>query len=283
MQSVAPQVLRCWTGRTHRAGRSTRRARRARPGFEHVNIDLIYGTPGETDDDLRRSLDTAVEARVDHVSAYALVVEDGTALARRVRRGELPALDDDVLAPGTNCSTRGCHRPASTGTRCPTGAGPAASAGTTWATGTAASGGAPGPAHTDTSARPAGGTSSTPTPMRRPGRRGGCPSPISRRSTPSRHTEEVLLGVRLRDGLALATLNGAERASGRRRRDRACCALSTTVWCSPIAVGCWPTRWSALCLSRSAVSVGLMHVFWRWIRCVQCDIYQFRGCTLLSG
>ncbi len=67
-------------------------------GFEHVNLDLIYGTPGESDDDLLRSVDAAIEAGVDHVSVYALVVEGGTALARRVRRGELAAPDDDVLA-----------------------------------------------------------------------------------------------------------------------------------------------------------------------------------------
>lgn len=59
---------------------------------------MIYGTPGESDDDLLRSVDTAVETGVDHVSAYALVVEEGTALARRVRRGELSAPDEDVLA-----------------------------------------------------------------------------------------------------------------------------------------------------------------------------------------
>jgi oxygen-independent coproporphyrinogen-3 oxidase len=67
-------------------------------GFEHVSLDLIYGTPGESDDDLLRSVDTAIDTGVDHVSAYALVVENGTALARRVRRGEIVAPDDDVLA-----------------------------------------------------------------------------------------------------------------------------------------------------------------------------------------
>jgi len=67
-------------------------------GFEHVSLDLIYGTPGESDDDLRCSVEAAVGAGVDHVSAYALVVEDGTALARRVRRGEIAPPDDDVLA-----------------------------------------------------------------------------------------------------------------------------------------------------------------------------------------
>jgi oxygen-independent coproporphyrinogen-3 oxidase len=63
-----------------------------------VNLDLIYATPGETDDDLRASLDAVLDAGVDHVSAYSLIVEDGTALARRVTRGELPAPDDDVAA-----------------------------------------------------------------------------------------------------------------------------------------------------------------------------------------
>ena len=98
MQSTAPAVLRV-LDRTHTPGASLAMARAAtREGFAHVNLDLIYGTPGETDDDLRRSVEDAIAAGVDHVSAYALIVEDGTPLARRVRRGELPAPDDDVLA-----------------------------------------------------------------------------------------------------------------------------------------------------------------------------------------
>ncbi len=98
MQSVAPHVLAA-LDRVHSPGRALATAADARAeGFEHVNLDLIYGTPGETDDDLCRSVDAAIGAGVDHVSAYALVVEQGTALARRVRRGELPAPDDDVLA-----------------------------------------------------------------------------------------------------------------------------------------------------------------------------------------
>jgi oxygen-independent coproporphyrinogen-3 oxidase len=67
-------------------------------GFEHVNLDLIYGTPGESDDDLRRSLDEVLDAGVDHVSAYSLIVEQGTPLARKVARGEIAAPDDDVAA-----------------------------------------------------------------------------------------------------------------------------------------------------------------------------------------
>ncbi|PXY20439.1 coproporphyrinogen III oxidase [Prauserella coralliicola] len=98
MQSAAPHVLRI-LDRVHTPGRPVAAAREARAaGFEHVNLDLIYGTPGERPEDLRESLDAVLAAGVDHVSAYALIVEDGTALARRVRRGELPAPDDDVLA-----------------------------------------------------------------------------------------------------------------------------------------------------------------------------------------
>ena len=98
MQSVAPHVLGV-LDRIHTPNRSAAAAREAlAAGFEHVNLDLIYGTPGESDDDLLRSVDTAVETGVDHVSAYSLLVEEGTALARRVRSGELAAPDDDVLA-----------------------------------------------------------------------------------------------------------------------------------------------------------------------------------------
>ncbi|MGE2817259.1 radical SAM family heme chaperone HemW [Mycobacterium heidelbergense] len=98
MQSVAPRVL-ATLDRVHSPGRAGAAAGEAMAaGFDHVNLDLIYGTPGETDDDLMRSVDAALEAGVDHVSAYALLVEEGTALARRVRRGELDAPDDDVLA-----------------------------------------------------------------------------------------------------------------------------------------------------------------------------------------
>jgi len=98
MQSVSPRVLGV-LDRIHTPNRSAAAAREAlAEGFDHVSLDLIYGTPGESDDDLLWSLDTAIETGVDHVSAYALVVEDGTALARRVRSGELAAPDDDVLA-----------------------------------------------------------------------------------------------------------------------------------------------------------------------------------------
>src|ERR1700738_4821422 len=98
MQRVAPRV-RATLDRVHSPGRSVAAAGEAlAAGFEHVSLDLIYGTPGESDDDLQRSVDAAVDAGVDHVSAYALVAEEGTAWARRVRNGEIAAPDDDVLA-----------------------------------------------------------------------------------------------------------------------------------------------------------------------------------------
>jgi putative oxygen-independent coproporphyrinogen III oxidase len=98
MQSAVPHVLRV-LDREHQPGRPLDCVRWARAaGFERISLDLIYGTPGESDDDWRRSLTAAIEAGPDHVSAYALIVEDGTRLAARVRRGELRPPDDDVLA-----------------------------------------------------------------------------------------------------------------------------------------------------------------------------------------
>lgn len=98
MQSAAQHVLKI-LDRVHTPGRPVEAAKEARAaGFEHVNLDVIYGTPGERVEDLQASLDAVLAAGVDHVSAYALIVEEGTALARRIRRGELPAPDDDVLA-----------------------------------------------------------------------------------------------------------------------------------------------------------------------------------------
>ncbi|HVT67236.1 MAG TPA: radical SAM family heme chaperone HemW [Trebonia sp.] len=98
MQSAVPHVLRV-LDREHQPGRPEQCVRWARAaGFEQVSLDLIYGTPGESDDDWRRSLSAAVEAGPDHVSAYALIVEDGTRLAAKVRRGEIAAPDDDAMA-----------------------------------------------------------------------------------------------------------------------------------------------------------------------------------------
>ncbi|HVW79416.1 MAG TPA: radical SAM family heme chaperone HemW [Mycobacteriales bacterium] len=98
MQSARSSVLAI-LDRHHTAGRASQAVAEARAaGFEHVNVDLIYGTPGETDGDWRASLDAAIDSGADHVSAYSLIVEPGTRLAARISRGELPAPDEDVLA-----------------------------------------------------------------------------------------------------------------------------------------------------------------------------------------
>ena len=98
MQSASTPILKV-LDRQHTPGRAVAAAREARAaGFPHVNLDLIYGTPTETDDDVRMSLDAVLSAEVDHVSAYSLIVEDGTAMARKVRTGQLPAPDEDTYA-----------------------------------------------------------------------------------------------------------------------------------------------------------------------------------------
>ena len=98
MQSASPGVL-ALLDRKHTPGRAAAAVAEARDaGFAHVNLDLIYGTPGETAADWAGSLAAVTASGVDHVSAYALIVEDGTRLAARMRRGELPYPDDDVAA-----------------------------------------------------------------------------------------------------------------------------------------------------------------------------------------
>jgi len=98
MQSAVPRVLAV-LDRQHRPGRPEQVVAEARAaGFEHVNLDLIYGAPYETDADWQASLDAAVAADPDHVSAYALVVEEGTALARQVASGVVPPPDEDAQA-----------------------------------------------------------------------------------------------------------------------------------------------------------------------------------------
>ncbi len=98
MQSAAPSVLQI-LDRTHTSGRAVQAVAEAKAaGFEHVSLDLIYGTPGESADQWRESVQAVIDAPVDHVSAYALVVEEGTRMALKVRRGELPLPDDDVAA-----------------------------------------------------------------------------------------------------------------------------------------------------------------------------------------
>lgn len=98
MQSAVPRVL-ATLERTHTPGRALEVVAWARlAGFGSVSLDLIYGTPGESLADWRASLESALSATPDHVSAYSLIVEDGTRFAARVQRGELPLPAEDDLA-----------------------------------------------------------------------------------------------------------------------------------------------------------------------------------------
>ena len=94
MQSAVPHVLRV-LDRTHTPERVPQAVAWARDAGLDVSLDLIYGTPGESLTDWRTSLEAALAMEPDHVSAYALIIENGTKLAAQIRRGEVPDVDDD--------------------------------------------------------------------------------------------------------------------------------------------------------------------------------------------
>lgn len=97
MQSAVPHVLRTLE-RTHDPARIPLVVEWARKAGLQVSLDLIYGTPGESLDDWRRSLDLAIAQGPDHLSAYALIVEPGTKLARQISRGEVAQPDEELQA-----------------------------------------------------------------------------------------------------------------------------------------------------------------------------------------
>lgn len=97
MQSAVPSVLET-LDRTHDPSSVGTAVKAAHSVGLEVSIDLIYGTPGETLDQWRHSLEEAISLGTGHISAYALIVEDGTALERRIRKGEISAPDDDLAA-----------------------------------------------------------------------------------------------------------------------------------------------------------------------------------------
>jgi coproporphyrinogen III oxidase-like Fe-S oxidoreductase len=97
MQSAVPHVL-ATLERTHDPQRLPLVVGWARAAGLEVSLDLIYGTPGETLDDWRASLEHAIALSPDHLSAYSLIVEDGTKLARQIRRGEVAQPDEDLQA-----------------------------------------------------------------------------------------------------------------------------------------------------------------------------------------
>lgn len=94
MQSAVPHVLKV-LDRTHRPERVPQVVAWAREVGLKVSVDLIYGTPGESLEDWETSVRTALSYQPDHISAYSLIVEDGTKLAAQIRRGQVPNIDDD--------------------------------------------------------------------------------------------------------------------------------------------------------------------------------------------
>jgi putative oxygen-independent coproporphyrinogen III oxidase len=97
MQSAVPRVL-ATLERTHDPARIPLVVQWAREAGLDVSLDLIYGTPGETLEDWRTSLEHAIRQAPDHISAYSLIVEDGTKLARQIKRGEVASVDEDHQA-----------------------------------------------------------------------------------------------------------------------------------------------------------------------------------------
>jgi len=184
VQSLAPHVL-TWLGRAHTPQQALAALRDAiAAGFGHVNADLIFGTPGETMEDWRASLEGVLVTGVDHVSTYALQVEERTPLKSWVDRGLRRAPDDDDQADryGLAAGLAWCA------TRSPTGRSRGPAPATTSATGRAAttSASVPGPMPTATAA--ARGTCRRPEPTsptrrrsRRDGRRSPTPSEPPRR------------------------------------------------------------------------------------------------------
>ena len=210
----AGRAARCSTACIRRAVRSPRRARRWPPASStstSTSSTARRGSPTTTCAARwtpRRTPGSTTCRRTRWSSRTAPRWPGGCVAAR------CAASDDDVLArryellDGWLSDGR-----AAAGTRCRTGVGPAASAGTTSATGTAASGGAPGRVRTASSGRRDGGMSSTPTPMRSSWPSGRFRSAgFEELDVDDRHTEDVLLGIRLSDGLALSVLSDDERA-----------------------------------------------------------------------
>ena len=247
MQSTSSRVLQI-LDRTHTAGRALDVVGWARAeGFEHVNLDLIYGTPGETDAEFGASLRAAVDSGVDHVSAYSLIVEPGTRLARQVRTGTLPMPDEDVLADRYLLADSMLTDAGMSWYEVSNWARDDAphDAGTTWPTGPAATGGGSDPgAHSHVGGvrwwnvkHPAAYAAAV-----ADGRSPGQAREVL--DADARRMEDILLRLRLSGGLDLGALTargvGYRQASGAGRTARRRIDWPTAGPCSRCADACWP-------------------------------------------
>ena len=97
MQSAVPKVLAVLE-RTHNPENVVKAIKAAKSVGLATSVDLIYGSPTETLDDWRQSLQAAIDLATDHISAYSLIVEEGTKLARQIKSGQLTEPDEDMHA-----------------------------------------------------------------------------------------------------------------------------------------------------------------------------------------
>jgi len=98
MQSAKSHVLAV-LDRTHNPANVEKSVSLARAaGFKSISVDLIYGTPGESLADWQETVQAALALDIDHISAYALIIETGTKLAAQIKRGDLAMPDDDLMA-----------------------------------------------------------------------------------------------------------------------------------------------------------------------------------------
>ena len=98
MQSAVPHVL-ATLDRTHKPENLAQATTWANEvGISEISVDLIYGTPGESITDWQTSIDCALALPITHISAYALIIEEGTKLAAQIKRGEVPEVNDDLVA-----------------------------------------------------------------------------------------------------------------------------------------------------------------------------------------
>ena len=98
MQSAVPHVL-ATLDRTHKPENLAQATTWANEvGISEISVDLIYGTPGESITDWQTSIDSALALPITHISAYALIIEEGTKLAAQIKRGEVTEVDDDLVA-----------------------------------------------------------------------------------------------------------------------------------------------------------------------------------------
>lgn len=96
VQSFDDQRLQ-YLGRGHRASEALKAAAAARKaGFENLSIDLIYSLPGQGLADWREDLERALDLTPEHISTYALTLEEGTPLFRQCQQGEMTLPEEDI-------------------------------------------------------------------------------------------------------------------------------------------------------------------------------------------